>query len=219
MLYMSQVKHYIYAITNSVNGKLYIGQSIDPLDRWSTHKSHALKGYDSSPFLYRAIRKYGPDVFTFEVIASYDDQETANRAETFFIAIKMSDDPSTGYNLDWGGKAHLSNPISRRKLSESQKRRYRLDPMLATQKSIQHRQWWADMTEDERKAQVAKTTSNIPRYKGCEAPWSKLTDDDVRDIRKGLSAGRSLRSIAKEFGVAHSTIHAIKSGKRWGHIA
>ena len=30
---------YIYKITNNINGKVYIGQSVDIEKRWSTHKA------------------------------------------------------------------------------------------------------------------------------------------------------------------------------------
>lgn len=60
----------IYKITNKVNGKCYIGQSIKIEKRWSDHKiaSHNQndKGYNYP--LYKAFRKYGIDNFDFEII-------------------------------------------------------------------------------------------------------------------------------------------------------
>lgn len=51
---------------------------------------------------------------------------------------------------------------------------------------------------------------------------SKLKEDDVRSIRKLLSAPRCSRltveAIARMFGVCHATVSYIKSGKRWKHL-
>lgn len=60
----------IYKITNKVNGKIYMGQSVNILDRWNHHKSccNNEKCHEyNSPF-YRALRKYGVDNFNFVII-------------------------------------------------------------------------------------------------------------------------------------------------------
>lgn len=44
---------------------------------------------------------------------------------------------------------------------------------------------------------------------------SKLTITDIPVIRKKVSVGQSIVSIAKEFGVHPNTITAIKSGRNW----
>ena len=59
----------IYKITNLINNKIYIGQSVDIKKRWATHKRQAfIKGKEYDKYLYRAIRKYGIDNFSFEII-------------------------------------------------------------------------------------------------------------------------------------------------------
>lgn len=61
----------IYKITNQVNGKCYIGQTIKSAEeRWKEHRQHAFGTHpnDQNKALYRAIRKYGLDNFTFEVV-------------------------------------------------------------------------------------------------------------------------------------------------------
>lgn len=60
----------IYKITNKVNGKCYIGQSINIKRRWRQHKetyvNPASENYDYP--LYKAIRFYGLENFSFEVL-------------------------------------------------------------------------------------------------------------------------------------------------------
>jgi DNA-directed RNA polymerase sigma subunit (sigma70/sigma32) len=50
---------------------------------------------------------------------------------------------------------------------------------------------------------------------------SKLTENDVLEIKKKLKEGNysTLTSLAKEFGITVQSLHKIKTGKSWSHIA
>ena len=56
----------IYCIENKVNGKKYIGQSIDIYNRWKKHLQNANRGINT--ILYNAIRKYGKDMSDIDKI-------------------------------------------------------------------------------------------------------------------------------------------------------
>jgi len=92
----------IYKIENLINHKVYIGQSIDIYKRWDDHKYSAfnkkLKLYNIP--IYRAIRKYGLDNFSFEIIKETSD---LNYWEIFLIQIYHATDSNYGYNLSEGG--------------------------------------------------------------------------------------------------------------------
>ncbi len=47
---------------------------------------------------------------------------------------------------------------------------------------------------------------------------AKLTAALVLQIKAGLEAGKSMRALSREFGVAYSTIHPIREGRTWTHI-
>lgn len=55
-----------------------------------------------------------------------------------------------------------------------------------------------------------------PRGESCGT--SKLTVDDVREIRRRLAEGETGRSLAKHYGVHDVTISNIKHGDRWGWL-
>ena len=100
----------IYKIENLINGKVYIGQSINIQERWNEHKlinsrtsKNALKKQKYP--LYLAFQKYGLENFSFEVLEECSLEELDTK-EQFYIKKYNSyiDFPnSNGYNLTLGG--------------------------------------------------------------------------------------------------------------------
>ena len=104
----------IYKIENLINGKVYIGQSINTSARWLAHKevlsmpSHA---YELKKPLYKDMNKYGIENFKFEIIEECD-KEKLNEKEIYWIKKYNSyyfDNNSNGYNLTRGGEASINS--------------------------------------------------------------------------------------------------------------
>ena len=58
----------MYAITNLINGKQYVGVTVTSIDaRWRGHCSEALRDVTDTK-LSRAIRKYGKKGFKIELL-------------------------------------------------------------------------------------------------------------------------------------------------------
>jgi hypothetical protein len=54
---------------------------------------------------------------------------------------------------------------------------------------------------------------------GQQVPSSKLTNSNIREIRRLLAEGRlNQREIAELFGVGHGLISKIKLGEVWSHV-
>lgn len=111
----------IYKITNKINGKVYIGQTIKSLTRrWQAHIADSTR--NSSYALHRAIRKYEPASFTVEQIDSASSYQKLCKKEVFWISFYKS--LSLGYNMTLGGEGRYGAHVSietRRKISESNK--------------------------------------------------------------------------------------------------
>ena len=96
----------IYKITNLINGKVYIGQSIDIQKRWKYHLSDAF--YKNAPdyncIFHQAIRKYGKESFKFEVLEECSPEDLNSR-EKFYINYykSFSNNHEFGYNMTPGG--------------------------------------------------------------------------------------------------------------------
>jgi group I intron endonuclease len=100
------MKGYIYKIINSVNQKVYIGQTTRSIaKRWSEHKSE--KG--NCILLKRAIKKYGIESFLMEIVAETEASSKValfsllNELEIKFIKENNSLAPN-GYNMRFGGR-------------------------------------------------------------------------------------------------------------------
>lgn len=110
----------IYKAINKINGKIYIGQTVQSLDkRISQHINNALNNQDNMYF-HKAIRKYGKESFIWEIITQCNSREELNKAE--IGVIKKYDVFGDGYNLNYGGEGNAGferTKESRRKMSES----------------------------------------------------------------------------------------------------
>lgn len=90
----------IYKITNIVNRKPYIGQTKFSVEsRWKSHKKDARRGVNSH--FYKALRKYGPENFKIEILASAPNKEQLDYLEQLFIV--LFDSIENGYNSTFGG--------------------------------------------------------------------------------------------------------------------
>lgn len=90
----------IYKVTNTVNQRLYIGQTIKSLNE---RKNCHYQAQDDTYF-HRAIAKYSRDVFIWEVIdQTATDSKMLNELEIHYIETLQTHSTQHGYNMTWGG--------------------------------------------------------------------------------------------------------------------
>jgi group I intron endonuclease len=118
----------IYCITNTINGKVYVGFTTKTLDeRWKRHLRGAHRKDSNGEYLhsrhfYCAIRKYEASVWKCEVLVEEPDARWAqNVTEGFLIQHFDSANPEKGYNSTLGGEGGIHNEATRQKISEAQK--------------------------------------------------------------------------------------------------
>ena len=90
---------YIYQITNTVNGKIYIGKTESTIEeRFKEHCKDAFSRNNEKRPLYAAMRKYGIHNFQVELI---EETDRLNEREVYWIEQKRSF--KNGYNATIGG--------------------------------------------------------------------------------------------------------------------
>lgn len=91
----------IYMIRNKLNGKVYIGQTIDIDNRWMQHRSRLKCENHENKHLQSAYNLYGQDAFEYILLEECNKFELDER-EKFYI--EFYDSYDNGYNQDIGGK-------------------------------------------------------------------------------------------------------------------
>lgn len=93
----------IYKIENIVNGKVYVGQSINIEQRWYNHKNELNGNRHCNLYLQNAWNKYGKDSFVFSVLEQCE-LNNIDEKEIYWIELYDSLNPDKGYNLTAGGQ-------------------------------------------------------------------------------------------------------------------
>lgn len=101
----------IYKITNLINNKIYIGQSVNIERRIGAHFNYAFskgaKEYNTP--IHNAIRLYGKENFKWEILKECTEEELDD-LEIYYIDLYNSTDRNIGYNLTTGGSGgHKTN--------------------------------------------------------------------------------------------------------------
>lgn len=155
----------IYVVTNEINGKQYVGLSKDCLRRWHDHYSKSYKSMkkdDLEKVLYKAMRKYGRDNFSFKIVEECPEEELSSR-EIYWI--NKLDTYNNGYNETLGGEtagektAHFGEDHGMSKLKEAD--------------VIQCRKWYQ---EGKRSREIwSQYYQNIISYSGFQHMWHGKT--------------------------------------------
>jgi group I intron endonuclease len=110
---------HIYTITNLINGKVYVGQTVqkNPKMRWYAHLADARSGKKSH--LYDSIRKYGVDNFQWIIVQEAANLEELNILETIWEQ-RLKSEGKILYNNRGTGNNKLHSEQSIFKMKESQ---------------------------------------------------------------------------------------------------
>lgn len=111
---------YLYCITNLVNGKKYIGQTTQTIERRFKQHIECAKPsiFDNHMLLPKAIHKYGEENFSITLlcmeIANSKNEliDKLNDLETEYIKKYNTTDKNLGYNLTAGGNTVTENSMT-----------------------------------------------------------------------------------------------------------
>lgn len=154
---------YVYKITNTVNGKSYIGISIHEPEKRRIRQHLSGQG---NRIIANAVAKYGKDAFTYEVLEANVFDEFLPDLEVAYIANHNTVAPH-GYNLNSGGDHAIPSEETRRKISEANKGKKR-KPL-----SDEHRRKISEANKGEKNHNFGKPLSAEHRRKISEAKKGK----------------------------------------------
>jgi len=207
---MDSVVYYIYCVTNKLNNKSYVGQSVDPQERWSKHILDAIrkigKTAASKKFAFQnAIAKYGQDNFTWQIIEEIETLEDANDAEEFYISYLGTLAPN-GYNLLPGGNNRHPNANTKKKISDKLK----IVGSFVGKRGAAHPNFGRKITEEIKIKQRVKLSGN-------EGPNKRITSEIAREIYLKCLNDKTLnaKKLAAEYDLGHNTVLNILNKKSW----
>lgn len=108
----------IYKITNKINGKIYIGSSIDIKRRWKEHKRQLDLNIHKNKYMQNSWLKYGEENFKFEVIENVYFKDKLIEREQFYVDFYKSYNRGNGYNV----AVIVDAPMNHRKHSDKSKK-------------------------------------------------------------------------------------------------
>lgn len=190
----------IYKITNLVNNKIYIGQTINSIDkRFKQHLSQVNCANICSA-LYSAFTKYGKENFIIESIVSGEySREELNELEIFYIKKFDSLSPN-GYNLQSGGNSFMVVESVKKQTSEKLKGR---EITWKAKVSEGLKKIW--LNKEYREKQILQRHKKRGRYReGIQKPLR--INLNVELINKMYANGDTVYKIAKYFNVSFYTI-------------
>lgn len=102
------IKGLIYIIKNTVNDKVYIGQTTLSLeDRWKSHLKPSVHKTRGTYKIYNAMNKYGKENFYVELLEDDIPIDLLNEKEIEYI--ELYDSYYNGYNSTKGGDGRIVN--------------------------------------------------------------------------------------------------------------
>lgn len=238
----------VYQIKNLINGKIYIGSSININSRWKEHIRFLNNNKHHSIHFQRAWNKYGEDSFEFKIIELVNNTDNLLDREQYYLDKFESYNRDNGYNI----AKNSSAPMTGRKFSE--------ETLIKLSNSIKNRDpsCWAkgedkpnsvfkdeDIVEIKRLIYEGNRTLDISKLYNVEpntitqiktgerwshikteydnlikqTPRQKLNERDIIEIKKLLIEEKlNIKEIAEIFEITFGQVSSIKNLNTWRNI-
>lgn len=180
----------IYKVTNTINNKVYIGQTVRDFSRRKTeHINQAKNNHKSCAYFHSALLKYGFEAFHWEIIFESQDTALLNEKEAEFIQ-KYNAYGEGGYNLCLGGNSNSGYKHSKETVEK--------------RKKFKHSQ----KTKDEaRKRQLGKVLSDNTKEKIKQANLGKKASKKTKEKMSKNGKGKGVKAvICIETGITYDSL-------------
>lgn len=224
----------IYIIKNNINNKVYIGQSVNILQRWYKHRSSARcpSSLEYNSQLHTAMREFGIENFYYEILEEIPLKEELDEREKYWI--KYYNSFKNGYNASIGGKiyeeASKGESNGRAKLKEEDvfyiremynahipfREAYAKYKDKIGKRGFQHIWYfenWKDILPEYNTPENKKWHSTIAKANSYEVASNNkraFTKEEILDIRKRYENGEAIVDIwRKDF--SHLSLPTVRN--------
>lgn len=237
----------IYKITNKINNKVYIGQSKQVEHRLREHQLRPFRGDEKTnkeynKYLYKAIRKYGLENFSFDILEECLEEELADK-ESYYINLFHSNEEQFGYNNTDGyeyssygmkGSHHPNSKLTEKDVYyirecynlHKDKNEVYEEFKDRINKTGFHKIWnnatWKNIhqdvyTEENRQYYLYKRNS----HPGSTNPKAILKEEDVYNIRLRKKNGEQRKDVYEDYkhtGMTFGSFTCVWNGSNWKHV-
>lgn len=193
------MRGFIYKITNKINGKSYIGQTIqDVKERFYQHCATKCNQAVLNMVIHKTINKYGKSNFTIEVI---EEVESTNLNDRERYWIRYYDTYNNRYNSTEGGQDGIK--LFKNLDTESIVKEYK------SGKSLREIGRLFNVDKQTIKDLLVRNNINL-----ITTRTYKLSQKDREDIIKDLSLGLSRKEIISKWHISKSYLSQLINGYR-----
>lgn len=200
----------IYMATNKINSHKYIGQTVKTLKR--RKQDHILTAMRevTNMYFHRALRRYKPENFIWEILRECNNIEELNRLEVYYIGLYNTF--NNGYNLTLGGGGslgYLPSEETKQRMSKSN---------MGKNVGNQYAKGNTHTLPEETKQRMCKAGKGKHHHIGNKNPMygkhhstevkQKISENStiIKPVIINDRRFRSLAEAAKFMGVTYSTI-------------
>lgn len=214
----------IYKITNTINGKVYIGCTIYTLEkRFYEHLYRCFKT-DYHSKLYNSIKKYGEENFVIELISECDLDKIYETEKKY---IEQYDSFKNGLNSTLGGEGclgYVHSPEIRRKISiktkegNSHKNKTYIDLYSNNSNTEKEKRktgvkkYWDNLSEEDKEKRIS-------RLKETTRLNSKYSLEMIIEIKTKIKLGMGLKDLKTTYPTLKDHLfYDLKNNRRWSDI-
>lgn len=204
----------VYKIVNKTNGKIYVGQTKRNIRvRFIEHKKSSKTDRKQYSPLLQEIWEQGIENFYIEaIVENIESKKVLDVIEKFWIAKLETYLPEKGYNV-FLGVGDIPER-TRKKMTDKLKGNTRRRGKKASQETLEKMR----IASTGKKKSEEEKKATAERVKGEGNPRSKVTNEQVLEIKTLLDSGLRICQVSKQLNISYSIVKKIKYGIRWKHI-
>ena len=202
----------IYLITNKINGKRYVGQTINVLEvRWKSHLSDFKNGKEYP--LYLAMKKHGIENFAVKILAKCNTIDELNHRETYYIRLLNTHvSKERGYNIRLGGMNAPLSEIHKKKIGDAQRGISKPNHTEESKRKISEANRGVPKTK-EHKLKLAEANTGVSfteeRKENLSKAWvNRQGKEEFLEKFTAFGKKKSKPIFCNENGITYPSIHA-----------